>query len=457
MEVIFSLDDVSIIRLALLYAFMAIGALYTLRRFGYNKLTIFIVLIYWEGLFNFVATISFFDYNYFKILVFIYAVLFFGPSVFGIKCKTDKYINIFFVLFSICFWISFYLNEQSFITVASQYGKKYSIPFLFYHGIKDISNNSKKGHYIARLLVFIIFLQVFFSIAKVLAIGSITETLVGSLQYIGGGTAVVIPILGFFIIYLTKQGNFKRKDWWAVFSLLIISIVSAKRAPVFIFPLFILGILVFLKQNVKIIPLLFYLLIILILFYVGIRTNYTLNPDGKVGGSFNIQYAIDYSIKYYFGTDEFKLNGEHTSGYGSSIFLIFRPHSFNFQNIISLIFGRGLEDVVTKKYGRFYGDDYGYDFEGLVSYPIEHIYMLGYASFIFYLFFAFSIIGLIKNKKFRNLVLVFYLWEFFFYRNVTLTSNSMAILLVFICMYSNMTFLNMEIMPKIINEKKISI
>lgn len=436
MKVIHELSDISRFSLMLYYTIVALGFVYTLKRFGFNKLTLFIVLVFWEGLIGYLGKINFLNYNYYKIFIFIYAVFAFGPSIFKKGYKADKFINITFILFSISFWTSFFLNNQSFITIASQYGKKYALPFLFYHGIKNILHNPKKADYLARLLIFILFLQVSFSVLKVIFIGGFAETIVGSISAGGAGSSVVIPILGFFLIWLNKKGDFKRNEWLSVFSLMLIALASMKRAPVFLLPAAILITLVYVQGSIRPVSLLKFIPVAFILFYFGVKTNYTLNPEGSTWGSFNLKYVYNYSMNYYFGTENISEIEESTSGYGASAFIIFSPKSFNFKNSSELLFGRGLEDIVKRIKGKFYGKAYDYEWEGSAGYAVRHIYTLGYVGFIFYLLFGISLIWIINNKKFRIVVLGFFLWEFFLYGSVTLLSNAMAILFIFICIYS---------------------
>ena len=438
MEVLKSYEGISGIRILFYYIIVALAAIYTLRRFGINKLTIFIVLIFWEGMIDYFGRTTFLNFDYYKIFIFIYALLLFGPNILKKRYKTDKLLNITFILFSISFWISFILNEQSFITIASQYGKKIAIPFLFYHGIKDILHNPKKADFLARMLLFIVFLQVGFSVVKVSSIGGFSEGNVGSISHGSGGTAVVLPILGFFLIWLNKKGNLNRKDWLFVLSLMLIAIASMKRSPVFVFPVVVLFTLVYVKQSVRLVSLLKYIPVVIVLLYFGVRTNYTLNPEKSTWGSFNIEYVYNYVMEYSFGSEDISQIKKNPTGRGGSLFVIFSPGSFNF-SLSEYLFGKGLEDVVTQS---------RYERQGMSEYHVlggvgsRTIYTLGYMGLIFYLLFAFSIIRVINNKRFRIVVLGFFIWEFFLYGNVTLYSNAMAVLLVFICLYHNTIFNN---------------
>lgn len=444
MNVIPGLTYVSSNSLLLYYTIVALGAVYILFRFGLSKTTLLIVLVFWEGLFVCLSEVYNFSINYYKIAIFAYAVILFGPNILNKKYyEQDRIINITFILFSITFWISYFLNQQSFLTIASQYGYKYGFVFLFYHGIKDIHHKTQKTDFLARLLIHIVLLQVAFSIVKVLAIGGVMESIVGSVQYQGGGTAVAFPILGILFIWLNKRENMKRMDWLIAISVIIIAIASGKRTPVFVFPVVVALLMIYVQKAIKLSSLFKYLPIVLFIFYIGVKTNVDLNPEKSMWGSFNLDHVYSKVIKYNFGTEDLRSVSLHkyTAGRGGSLVLLFSPKSLDIRNISEFLFGHGLAEVAVVKYGRFLGGaDYGIEHHGLMGAGARFIYTLGYFGFIFYLVFAFAIIRIINHNRFRLVVIGYYAVEFFLYYNSTLTSNAMTILFVSICLYSNIIF-----------------
>lgn len=440
MDFIPGLLHVSSNSLLLYYTIVALGAVYILVRFGLSKTTLLIVLVFWEGLFAYLSEVYSFSDNYYKIAIFAYAAILFGPKILNKKYEKDRIINITFILFSISFWISYFLHQQSFLTIASQYCYKYGLVFLFYHGIKDIHHKPQKTVFTARLLIYIVMVQVIFSIVKVLAIGGVMEPIVGSVQYQGGNTAVVIPILGILLIWLNKRGKLKELDWLIAISVILIAIASGKRTPVFVFPVVVALLIVYVQKDIQLRSLFKYIPIVLLIFYIGVKTNVGLNPEKSMWGSFNLDHFYSQVIKYNFGTEDLGSVSlfNHTAGRGGSLFLLFSPKSLDIRNSYEFLFGHGLVEVAVAKYGRFLGGAaYGIQHQGLMGSGVTLIYTLGYFGFISYLLFAFAIVGIIKNNRFRLVVISYYAVEFFLYYNTTLTSNAMAILFVFICLYSN--------------------
>src|SRR5690606_38857329 len=103
--------------------------------------------------------------------------------------------------------------------------------------------------YTAKLLLFIIMVQVVLSILKVLSIGGFMESIVGSIQFVGGGTAVTLPLVTLFYVWVESNGSFNRHYWLIAASVLFIAIASMKRTPMFAFPLFVALLFLFVKKN----------------------------------------------------------------------------------------------------------------------------------------------------------------------------------------------------------------
>ncbi len=437
MEIV-GLGSISDTRILLYYVFVGLGAFHFVYKFGLNRISLFVLLIFWEGIFGFLAKNGFFNYDLYKIAVLSYAIIMYGPNIFEKKNKTDVYINIAFLLFSIFYWTTYFLNIQPIFTVASQFSIKYVIPFLFYHAIKDMVFSSKKTNYLLRLFLYIIYLQVAFSVLKVFIFGVLTESIVGSIQGAGGGTAVVLPVLSYFLFYLFKNGRFDLKDWLIITSFMIVAVASNKRAPVFIFPLFIFFTLTYVQKSIRAFTLLKYIPVVFILFYFGVKTNPSLNPEKSTWGSFNLRYAIDYALYYNFQTDN--LLNDELGGRGGGLVLIFNPESLNLKSIDNVLFGHGVADVVTRKYGKFVGgSEYGLIHEGAIGVGagIRKIYMLGYVGLISYLLLVFSYLRIIKNKKFVLAFLGLFFYDFFLYGDILFTHNSLAALAIFICLFSS--------------------
>jgi len=420
------------------YSIVALGVVYVLVRSGINRLSLFVVLIFWEGLFGFLGVI-----NIYKIMVFAYALVILSQNKWTQSYK-DKYINLFFLLFSIFFWISYLLYGGNLITILSQYGFKYGMVFLIYHGFKEFFSSAQRREYFKRLLLRVLTIQIILSVIKIIIIGFPVETNVGSITYGAGGTAVVIPIIGLIFYWvINNNGNFRIKNWLYVSSLLIVAIASGKRSPMILFPLCIAILFISGHEKFKISRVIKYLPIAItlsfILFYFGLRLLPSLNPDQKVWGRFDPQYTLDYVLIYNFGTDELGKIEQAEEGRGASLFLLFKPNELNLKNIIEILFGKGIYKTATKSSGRFLGGRaYGIDHQGLLGTFIYVIYSLGYAGFLSMLCFSLALLNSIKQNNIKYILIGFYVYEFFLYANQVVFSNASAVLVVFVCHYCGM-------------------
>lgn len=421
------------------YVIIALGAIYTLFKFGFNKISVFAVMVSWSGLFAYLDYINIIDFSFYRLIVPVYAISISYRSLTSIRNNTDKIILYTYILFLIIYWTSFFLNSQPILSTGSQFFYRYSIAFLFYRIISNFNNSEYE--YTAKLFLHIVKLQVLFSVFKVVAIGGIAEPIVGSISFQGGGQAVVLPTLGFILYYLNNQGKLKGNQWLYVLSLFLISFVSAKRQPIIMYPLSIIFVYIHLGRTIKYRQLFKYIPLALLIFYIGVRTNYTLNPERTAWGSFDLNYMTEYIVHYQFGVQDIReIQRDYTIGRAGSIFLLFAPDKFNFESTANLLFGIGIGTFVTRSQrgvSRLLGDAYGVDHDGLASEAVQTVLILGYLGFISYLIYSVAIVFIVRNSKLRIILMLYLLYHILFYADVILGNATMSVLLVFICMYSN--------------------
>jgi len=432
------LESTPLYLLNIYYLIVSIGAVYIYINFRKEKLIFLVILIFWQGLFNHIDNLIPNFFNAYKIIVFFYTLLLFMPKIKKNKVKHDFYINLFFILFSVSFWISCIINKTPVITSLSQYTFKYGITFLFYYGIKDIIINEKRRNSVLRLLYTIIILQIFFSIVKFSILGQ-KESIVGSINLSGGGTAVFLPILGMFLIWLKNDGRLRRKEMWFLLLLFVIPLVSGKRAPVILMPLYLFLLTFIFSRGLRPINNLKYITVGLLFLYIGVKTIPSLNKEASYWGSFDMGYVLDYALKYNFGTKKLdQINQQAYQGRGGSLFLIFDTQSLDLDNKKEQFFGKGIDIIALQKRGRFVGGGgYNIEHQGLLS-PIAMImHALGYFGLFFMFLFGLAILNIIRNTKFKCIIISLFLYDFILYGNILLFDNSLAFLILFICMYAN--------------------
>lgn len=438
MEFIRNISHVPAINILIYYVFIAFSGLYIIWRYSFNKYAVLFVLVFWAGFFDYAVSITSISVNLIKVFTFLCAFFIFGKGMIWKVGSKLNLIDVVFILFSISYWISFALDIQNVLTVSSQYFLKYFFPFLVFHGLRFSLNNPNRINYFASIFILIVKFQILFSVLKILSIGGVLESIVGSLQYIGGGTAVSLSMLALLLIWLHRKGSISRYDWLFIFLVLVISFASVKRTPIFVFPVFLGLLFVYVKRSIKIFTLIKYTPLIVILFYFGVRSNATLNPDAKVGGKFDIEFVYNYVVNYNFGSGSPQGPNVITEGRGGSLFLLFDPESLNLKSIPKLFFGNSISSAVTAEKGRFLGgDEYNIDHEGLMGSITMEVYKIGYLGTSLFLLFIILMVNTIKNRKFRNLVFLWLFIDLFLYYGTTVFNPALSTLFVFIVYYSN--------------------
>ncbi len=413
--------------------------MYFLSKAGLNKLSLFVALIFWEGIFRFFNPAIF---NVYKILMVVYAFNFYMKNKSKSYGKYDYYINVSFFIFSISFFTTYFFTGGRLITILSQYFFKYGLVFFIYHGFKEIYYNNSKKNYVKNMLLLIIYIQVFLSVVKVMIYPFPYEKIVGSIAASGGGLAVIFPVVSLFFYWMIKDKKLKNKDWMIIISFFLIAIASGKRAPVIFFPIYVFFIVNYTKQKqIKILNMVKYLPLVIFLFYMGTRLLPSLNPERKVWGRFSLEYVIDYALKYKFGVtdvNEIFSDDYETTGEGGSLFLIFQPEKLYLYSLTDKLFGNGLYDLIYKHQNRNLGEgDLKFQHIGRLSNINIQIWALGYSGLLSMSLFALIFIFAIRDKQLRFLVLSIFLYDFLLYANQVIFSNQSAVMVTFICLYAN--------------------
>lgn len=416
-------------------------------RVGITKTSLFIILVFWGGLFQYVGYLTNSDfYNYYKIAIVVYllALVFQKDYISLSLTKKNQNIIIAYLIFTISFLISYFLRGGGIITILSQFFYKFSFVFFafmyFYAYIKDKS----RLEYIKKVLLTVISLQIFLSVVKILIFGLGVEPVVGSMSARGAGNAVVLPISALVFYWLIKNGHFSYKDWIYSLLIFIIAIASGKRQPVIFYPIFIFLLFYYLKSSkFKFANIFIYVPLVLVIFYLGVRLVPSLTPENKVWGSFDMKYVTSYSMKYYFGTDNLNYllsgNYDYSFGRGSGFIYYFHPDKLNLDTPDKIMFGNGLYDVASMEHGRFTATgiaDYGIEHQGLIGEAGAILYSLGYLGIISLIILSYFILKSCNNKKLFIILFIYYLWDALFYYNQFVFGAQSAIVILFIVFYS---------------------
>jgi hypothetical protein len=226
---------------------------------------------------------------------------------------------------------------------------------------------------------------------------------------------------------LKKEGKFNRFDWLFTFGLLLIGYASLKRAVWFILPVVIT--LLAPRRSVTRRLALLGLVFIPLVFYVGIRLNPTLNPERKVWGDFDLQFALDYAEAYAFGEED--LFQEKAMGRGGATKLVLE-RLFTRRLSDQDIWGYGLRYMYGTSYLEFNEFEFGINHKGSATGIFQTMITNGYFGILTTLLFFLSIITLTKNTRIRWVLIIFFFWDYTLYSGLLIREPALSFMLAFI-------------------------
>jgi len=424
-------------RVSLYYFVVLLTFLYITYKNRESSLKVFIILCFYSGLASFYGKAI---ENPYKIIVVILSIYFLlkRNSLSGLT-RRERLFFLTFILFSISFLYSAIINGDYFNLVFSQYGKYVTPVCLFFVFNRVLLKNPGTFINLKDLFFSLLTIQILLSVAKIPTIG-LQETIVGSIAYLGGGQATMVPVLGFILVWLHKQGDINRKDWIYIFLLLFIGFASLKRAIWFIMPVIIFLFLYYIPRKLKVSQLIYFLPLIPLVFYVGVRLSPTLNKEGKLWGTFDLQYSWDYVQKYNFGKTSKTSDIQLGTGRGGATLLLWKK-LFNSEPFSGNDYwGTGLREVYTTDYEQFNDDKYGVNSKGSVTGVFQSYISSGFVGVMVTILLIISVLGLIKEPRIRITLALLMFWDYLFYSGLILRTQSLFILLFFIILYSNQQF-----------------
>lgn len=441
----------------LMQVFITCALVYMLWKYRKDNISLLFILLSWPRVFIFYGkTIE----NMYKIAMLLLCIYFFYQLyAYRFYQKRERWIAITFVLFSMQFMLSVLLYTQNTLTITlSQYSRYIEI-LLLYFIVKQIIYNGKCNQLLS-LFYDIGLMQIIISIFKMFAIGWQMEGLVGSFTIIGGAQGTTIPILWFINLWYYRKGQLGKWDWLYVLGLLLVGFTSGKRAVMFILPVVVAAFMIYVpKLRLKGSTIAMTILLVPLLLYCGVRLTPSLNPEHKIWGSFDWEYAMGYAETYQFGkeglqgqaavldqtnSEQVQSNGGYVgegsnkieaSGRGGATIAMLR-----------LLIGEH-ETIDQDWWGLGFNNMYSTDYEEFDKLPLTiHINHKGSATGVFQsyvttgllgvlctILFSFAFLFYCRHKRIKYVFLAICVWEYFMYTGMIFrTPIFMAVLFILI-------------------------
>jgi hypothetical protein len=208
-----------------------------------------------------------------------------------------------FIMVSIA---SYILNNLELVQLALFF-RDYLPVIIFFYILINTSFSTRQVNLLTKLIIYLYVSQIFAGIIKVIVLGSIAEEFIGTIANRGGSITTVIALLGGAYCIVGYFLTSKKTYLVAVLGFIIFSLTGGKRATIAYFPFIYLIALYFVMIKFKdgqiniLKKLLVALVSICMIFYVSARIIPSLNPENKIGGSFDLEYIVVYSQEYTSG------------------------------------------------------------------------------------------------------------------------------------------------------------
>jgi hypothetical protein len=398
----------------------------------------FIVSLFFYGMFNdfsVLLTGGRIISNTYQIVMLAWGLILVSRTRFSERIVQLRISVLLFVIYGLYFlFTSMILHSDNTMLTLAQFSKLL-IPVCFLLVMKELAS---QGEIESLFWTFweLVVLQILFSLFKMILIGGFLEGWVGSLTGInGGGMGTSLPLLGLILFALKTDLKIKSlQDIVYLIGLLFIGFATGKRAVWILFPVlfFLLGIYAY-RRNIANKIFIIALAVPLIL-YAGLRLTPSLNPERKVGGSFDPGYALNYGLKYSAGID----NGHQDvqSGVGR-----IGAVNWMWQRLEkmdkSTLFGSGLEYIIYADHEDYSNKSYyqGIRSRGSITGIVNTFMTIGLIGVILYILFVLALFLQNKNRIGRILMIVA-LFDYIFYNATILTSSSLLTLALFLSLLS---------------------
>ncbi|MDD3563781.1 MAG: hypothetical protein PHR32_08925 [Candidatus Cloacimonetes bacterium] len=358
------------------------------------------------------------------VFVFLIFMLLMKTKISGLTRKERSTFWI-FVGFTGLFFLNYILNQVNLVWALYQY-YKYFFPVALYYAIKGLKLSDTDNKYYSHLIIKLLWFQIVFSVLKLLVFG-LRENIIGSLSNTGGGIGIGYAIMGTIMYWVMRGERFKGKDWLFVILLLIIPVASNKRAIWLIYPLIIALLMLnrISRQTSRKISTV--IILIPIIIYVGFRLNPTLNPEKKLWGSFDMEYALDYALSYS-GASEEKLSEEYAQGrLGASSAILANTIRDPLNREFLLGFGKSRGGGVSDE---FRPEDYGLMVGTMISSIGAMIIQMGWLATLLIISVFLRLIYTIPDRKIARIVALYVLWDIIFYSGSMINAPIQSVLLI---------------------------
>ncbi len=417
-----------------------ITLIYICRKYKKNNIAIFIIFLFWGGLFADMGKIV---QNLYKMAVFGYSLFLLTSSYSNFSNKKINSIAAFFLLFTLSLVLPSLLLFGATPTLVFAQLYKYIAPFallpiLIYTCRNDIYGSVQFNKLFGDILI----LQIGMNIVKLLLIGNWYEGLVGSITGVtGGGAGTTLPQLGLLWFALNTNMNIKKKKYILfLIGMLFIGWMAGKRAIWLLFPIIFFLLSFFVSKTINIKRVMPLIALLPLFFYFGLRLSPTLNPERKLWGSFDPKYAWNYAMDYSTGKEDPSGNRAEGQGRVGANSLLFEMFFMSDElDLTTRFFGLGIDHIFSADYNMYRSSNYylGVNHRGSLTGFGMFTLAYGIAGTVSFLLYLFSVITCVQNRNLKYILGGVILFDFIFYNSTIVQQPALMSMMMFLLLYSN--------------------
>lgn len=306
---------------------------------------------------------------------------------------------------------SFFLNNKSLLEFLL-FARDAYIYYFFFFAVLNLNLKENAIKKINNYIIILFLIQLPAAAIKFIIHGEFLEGMgIGTISTGEGSLSAIMPMLAtsfLFAFYL-----FRKKNYYLllILAFLLFGVVNAKRAVIFFIPLILIIVYFIYYKKIRYFGsstgffrrILLVSLFSLLTFYAVARLSPTLNPDGKIGGTFDLNFALNYIEDYTSSKSIYQMRRKDAPAYFYKL--------LKEKGIPHLLMGMGPGDIVKSRFLENIGDAvnpmayrYGVRYGGRTG-ALWYFIQLGFFGLIFFSYFHFKLGKKIFNKiaKYQSL------------------------------------------------------
>ncbi len=338
-------------------------------------------------------------------VIFIYVILLLFTRMIFNRRKHDHSLRLpglpMFLGFLGVSYLSALLNDIEFLRYLL-YVRHFTMFYIFFLGMININMSEIEIKKINKYMVFIFILQIVVATGKWLVFPHTAgqfgqESLTGTYATHGGVFHTLLPLMAMAFI-IPAYFTYGKKIFVVLFwSFIWFSMIGQKRAIIFILPLFALYILYIMRGRFKVdfnfVKLFTIVTSVGLAMFLIITVNHTLNREETIGGSFDLQYVLDYAQKYTTGQSTIG-NTEYAAGrYAATTAIIDRIRSEPLHLLLGYGAGIGLRTGIVEN--RFHESFLSFGIEDGITGFVWVVAQIGILGVFFLMAFIFKLFRIV--------------------------------------------------------------